>query len=112
MSAERKYITIEQLMESAPEGISRSTLGNLKQSFEGAKYRAGTCEFGKMVDNLLFVGQGLDDTVDELAHALKKNKIESADYDAYIKKIEDFQYGTVTKTIKDILLENCTCKEK
>lgn len=107
-----EYITLEQLVDAAPDIISKSTLGNLKQTFKGAKYRAETCDFGGMVDSLLFVGQGLDDMVDEMAYAFKKGKIESADYDAYIKKIEGFQWGTVTKTIKDILLEKCKCGGK
>jgi len=106
-----EYITLEQLVDSAPDVISKSTLGNLKQTFKGAKHRAETCDMGKMVDNLLFIGQGLDDVVDEMAYAFKKGKIESADYDAYIKKIEEFQWKTVTKTIKDILIEKCSCKE-
>jgi len=109
---EKKHITIEQLIDAAPKVISHSTLGNLKQSFAGAKYRAETCDFGGMVDGLLFVGQGLDEIVDEMAFAFKKGTVESADYDAYIKKIEDFQWGTVTKTIKDILLGKCKCGEK
>lgn len=109
MAEERKYITIDQLIESAPKVISKSTLGNLKQSFEGAKHRAENCEMGKMVDNLLFIGQGLDEVVDEMAFAFRKGTIESADYDVYIKKIEEFQWGTVTKTIKDILLDKCKC---
>lgn len=105
-----EYISVDELIASAPDVISRGTLGNVKQSFMLAKYRAETCSFGKMVDNLVFVGQGIDDVVDELAYAFKKGKIESADYDSYIKKIEEFQWGTVTKTIKDALVEKCVCK--
>jgi len=106
------YPTVEQLIDEAPDVISRSTLKKLKTVFELAKYRAKTCSLGKMADNLLFVGQGIDDIVDEMAYAFQKGRIESSDYDAYIKKIEGFQWGTVTKTMEDILLEKCKCGAK
>ncbi|GAH65204.1 unnamed protein product [marine sediment metagenome] len=105
-----EYISIDQLIASAPSVISRGTLGNVKQSFQLAKYRAETCSFGEMIDNLLFVGQGIDDIVDELAHAFHKGKIESADYDSYIQKIEAFQWRTVPKTIKEALIDKCSCE--
>lgn len=104
------YPTIEQLIEEAPEVISKSTLGNLKQTFNLAKYRAEACSLGKMADNLLFVGQGIDDVVDELAYAFHKGKIESSDYDAYIEKLESFQWGTVPEMVKDALYQKCGCK--
>jgi len=34
------YPTVEQLIEEAPDVISKSTLGNLKQVYNLAKYRA------------------------------------------------------------------------
>lgn len=107
---EKEYPSIDDLISKAPEAISRSTLGNLKQTFGLAKHRAETCSFGEMIDNLLFVGQGIDDIVDELAHAFHKGKIESEDYDSYIRKIEAFQWHTVPKTIKDALTYKCSCK--
>jgi len=103
-------ISVDQLLADAPDVINKSTLGNLKQSFHLAKYRAENCSFGKMVDNLVFVGQGIDEVVDELANALHKGKIDSEEYDSYIKKIESFQWNTVTKTIKDTIVEKCGCK--
>lgn len=103
-------LTVEQLIEEAPEVISKSTLGNLKQVYNLAKYRAATCDLGKMADNLLFIGQGLDDIVDEMAYAFQKGRIESSDYDAYILKIESFQWGTVPAMIKDALFQKCGCK--
>jgi len=95
------YPTVEQLIEEAPDVISKSTLGNLKQVYNLAKYRAA---------NLLFIGQGIDDIVDELAYAFQKGRIESSDYDAYIKKIESFQWGTVPAMVKDALSQKCGCK--
>jgi len=105
-----EYISVDQLIADAPVVINRGTLGNVKQSFQLAKYRAETCSFGKMVDNLVFVGQGIDDMIDEMAYAFQKGKIESDEYDSYIKKIEEFQWGTVTKTINDALVDNCGCR--
>ncbi|GAH46896.1 unnamed protein product [marine sediment metagenome] len=104
------YINIEQLIEAAPDVISRGTLGDIKTSFGLAKHWAENCVLGKMVDSLLFVGQGIDDVVDEMAYAFKKGKIESEDYDAYISKLEEFQWGTVPRMVKDILPERCSCK--
>ena len=104
------YPTVEQLIEESPEVISKSTLGNLKQVYNLAKYRAATCALGKMADNLLFIGQGIDDVVDEMAYAFQKGRIESSDYDAYIRKIESFQWGTVPAMIKDALFQKCGCK--
>lgn len=104
------YPTVEQLIAEAPEVISKSTLGNLKQVFSLAKHRAETCSFGKMADNLVFVGQGIDEIIDELAYAFQKGRIESSDYDAYIRKLESFQWGTVPKMIKDTLPLKCGCK--
>ncbi|MBA7554072.1 hypothetical protein ES705_46684 [subsurface metagenome] len=90
--------------------ISRDTLGNLKQVYNLAKYRAATCSIGKMADNLLFIGQGIDDMVDELAYAFQKGRIESSDYDVYVRKIESFQWGTVPAMVKDALSQKCGCK--
>lgn len=104
------YPTIEQLIAEAPDVISRSTLKNLKTVFELAKYRAETCSLGKMADNLLFVGQGIDDIVEEMAYAFQRGRIESSDYDAYIRKLESFQWGTVPKVVKDALSQKCACK--
>lgn len=104
------YPTVEELIAEAPEVISKSTLGNLKQVFNLAKYRAASCSLGKMADNLLFVGQGIDDVIDEMAYAFQKGRIESSDYDAYIRKIESFQWGTVPSMVKDALSQKCSCK--
>jgi len=102
--------TVEQLIAEAPDVISRDTLGNLKQVYNLTKYRAATCSLGKMADNLLFIGQGIDDIVDEMAYAFKKGRIESSDYDAYIRKIESFQWGTIPAMVKDVLPQKCGCK--
>ncbi len=104
------YPTVEELIAEAPEVINTSTLGNLKQVYNLAKYRAASCSLGKMADNLLFIGQGLDEIVDELAYAFHKGRIESSDYDAYIKKLESFQWGTVPAMVKDALSQKCSCK--
>ena len=103
-------ISVDQLLADAPDVINKSTLGNLKQSFQLAKNRAETCTFDKMVDNLVFVGQGIDDVVDELAHALHKGKIEPEDYDSYILKIESFQWNTVPNTIIGAISAGCGCR--
>lgn len=104
------YPTVEQFIDAAPDVISRSTLGNLKQVFNLAKYRAETCSLGKMADNLVFIGQGLDEIVEEMAHAFGKGEIELSDYDAYVRKLESFQWGTVPKMVKDALSQKCGCK--
>jgi len=104
------YPTVEELIAEAPEVISKSTLGNLKQVYNLAKYRAASCSLGKMADNLLFIGQGIDDVIDEMAYAFQKGRVESSDYDAYILRIESFQWGTVPAMIKDALSQNCGCK--
>lgn len=104
------YPTVEQLIAEAPDVISRDTLGNLKQVYNLAKYRAASCSLGKMADNLLFIGQGIDDVIDEMAYAFQKGRIESSDYDAYIRKIESFQWGTVPAMVKDALYQKCGCK--
>ena len=105
-----EYPTVEQMIDEAPDVVSRGTLGNLKQSYNLAKYRAASCSLGKMTDNLLFVGQGIDDIIDEMAYAFGKGRIESSDYDAYIRKLESFQWGTVPAMVKEALSHKCGCK--
>jgi len=104
------YPTVEQLIDEAPDAISRNTIRHLKTVFDLAKYRAETCALGKMADNLLFVGQGIDDIIDEMSYAFQKGRIELSDYDTYVRKLESFQWGTVPKMVKDSLTQKCGCK--
>lgn len=105
-------ITIDQLVDNAPDVINRSTLNHIRTVFGLAKRQAEKCSIGEMIDALLFVGQGIDDVVDEMAYAFQKGRIESADYDDYVLKIESFQWKTVPKVVGNALVENCGCKRR
>ena len=106
-----KWITIDNLIAAAPDAVDQSSLRKLKGSLERALYRAETCSLGKMVDNLVFVGQDIDDLVDATADTFHKGKIESDQYDQFIEKIEQFQWGTVPWAIKNTLVEKCGCSD-
>jgi len=109
LEEDAKVSTIDRLLAAAPETIDDHTLHNLRQSYNAALKRAENCEISEMVGNLLLFGQTADEIVDEMAWALRKDILQSADYDTYVRLLGLFQRRTVPQAIKKILLEECKC---
>ena len=106
-----EHVTIDQLVDNAPDVININTLKGLKTTFELTKQRAESCAYGEMADDLGFIADKVNDIIDEMAYAFKKGRIESKDYDDYVKKIESFHWGTVPKMIKETLVDKCSCRQ-
>lgn len=101
--------TIDRLLAAAPESIDVHVLHNLRQQFNSAVKRAESCEIKEMVSNLLLFAETADEVVDEMAWALRKDILQSSDYDKYVRLLGLFQRRTVPRTIGKILLEECKC---
>ena len=115
LEEDAKVSTIDRLLAAAPETLSahyQQSLHNLKQSYNSALKRAESCEIKEMVSNLMMFGQNIDELVDEMAWAMRKDILQTADYDAYVRLLGLFQRRTVPQAIKKILLEECKCGVK
>ena len=109
LEEDAKVSTIDRLLAAAPTSIDKHTLHNLRQSYNSALKRAENCEISEMASNLMMFGENIDETVDEMAWALRKDILQSADYDTYVRLLGLFQRRTAPRAIKKILLEECKC---
>lgn len=106
----KEYITIDELRKIKPKMVSSEMMEELATRFQLATSFASSCELGKMTEDLMWVGESIDNILDEAQFALRHKTMTGPEYDEFIRKLEEFQHGTVVKAIKDTLVEKCNCK--
>jgi len=107
---DREYITVDELRKATPKAVSSEFMNGLARNFELAVSFAESCELGKMTENLMWIGEVVEGIVNEAHFGLRKRTISEVDHHDFIRKLEEFQHGTVVKAIKDTLVKECNCK--
>lgn len=112
LEEDAKVSTIDRLLAAAPEALSdhyQHTLHSLRQSYNSAIERAGSCEIKEMVGNIVAFSDAHGELVDEMAWALRKDILQSSEYDTYVRLLGLFERRTLPRAIADILFEKCEC---
>lgn len=115
LEEDAKVSTIDRLLAAAPEALSdhyQHTLHRLRLNYNSAIKSAESCDMKGMVGSLLLFEDAHGEIIDEMAHSLRRDILQSSEYDSYVRLLGLFERRTLPRAIEKILLEECKCGSK